>query len=73
MSHFYKPALDALTEGAQFDKAYYPEGLRKMYFINSPTMFQMLYKMIKVFYDPRYFQLADFFYFLLKWSKLRFS
>jgi hypothetical protein len=24
-----------------------------MYFINAPTIFQMLFKMLKVFYDPR--------------------
>lgn len=53
MSHFYKPALDAIVEGGLMDKLYYPEGLRKMYFINTPTLFQMLFKMVKSFYDPR--------------------
>lgn len=51
--HAYKPALDVLKEIGEVDKNYYPEALRKMVFVNCPWIFNMLWGLVKIVYDPK--------------------
>jgi len=52
MKHTEKAGLDFIRTIAELDQANYPEMMRKMFLINAPAIFTMIYSMLKPFIDP---------------------
>lgn len=54
--HLYRPAIGVLQKLFKVDQDNYPESLRKMYVVNAPKLFTVVYAMIKPLVDPRTLQ-----------------
>jgi hypothetical protein len=54
--HLYRPAIGVLQKLFKMDQDNYPESLRKMYVVNAPKLFTVVYAMVKPLVDPRTLQ-----------------
>eukprot|EP01129_Flabellula_baltica_P001348 TRINITY_DN11228_c0_g1_i1.p1 TRINITY_DN11228_c0_g1~~TRINITY_DN11228_c0_g1_i1.p1 ORF type:complete len:371 (-),score=85.00 TRINITY_DN11228_c0_g1_i1:58-1170(-) len=52
MKNLYRPGLNLISKLSEIDKANYPEIVRKMFLINAPTVFPLVWKIGKAFFDP---------------------
>jgi len=51
MNSLYRPAIDLMQTLSDIDKDNYPETVRKVFIINSPAVFPVIFKMLKGFFD----------------------
>ena len=51
--HLHNPALDILKQVWACDSSYYPEGLHKLFIVNTPGMINFAYNIVKGWLDPR--------------------
>ena len=52
-SHVYQPAMKLVKICFAIDEANYPEGLKKVFVLNEPTFFSIIWKILKPFLDKR--------------------
>eukprot|EP00002_Diphylleia_rotans_P040289 TRINITY_DN9513_c0_g1_i2.p1 TRINITY_DN9513_c0_g1~~TRINITY_DN9513_c0_g1_i2.p1 ORF type:complete len:277 (+),score=62.16 TRINITY_DN9513_c0_g1_i2:51-881(+) len=52
IQHSYKPGLDLLRKSIAMDERNYPETMRKIYVVNTPTIFNMLWGIVKPWLNP---------------------
>eukprot|EP01129_Flabellula_baltica_P012602 TRINITY_DN5708_c0_g1_i1.p1 TRINITY_DN5708_c0_g1~~TRINITY_DN5708_c0_g1_i1.p1 ORF type:complete len:373 (-),score=62.48 TRINITY_DN5708_c0_g1_i1:37-1155(-) len=52
MKSLYPPGIGIVSKLSAIDKANYPESVRKVYIINVPTLFSLVWKTIKGFFEP---------------------
>lgn len=50
MKHAYGPGIDFLKSLSKIDEANYPEMVHQIFFINTPSVFNVLYKLIQPFF-----------------------
>eukprot|EP01130_Rhizamoeba_saxonica_P011691 TRINITY_DN486_c0_g2_i1.p1 TRINITY_DN486_c0_g2~~TRINITY_DN486_c0_g2_i1.p1 ORF type:complete len:397 (-),score=102.35 TRINITY_DN486_c0_g2_i1:506-1651(-) len=51
--HMYKPALNLLQKSTYMDADNYPELIRKLYIVNCPHVFQIIWKIISPWFDKK--------------------
>lgn len=49
---FHMPALYFIKAISDTDQKYYPETLNKLYLVNAPSAFVMVWKIVKAWLDP---------------------
>mmetsp|Transcript_35597 Transcript_35597/g.89447 ORF Transcript_35597/g.89447 Transcript_35597/m.89447 type:complete len:382 (-) Transcript_35597:53-1198(-) len=52
LKHIHKPALDMFREILRYDTENYPEMMKRLYVVNNPAMFGMVWKIVKPWLDP---------------------
>jgi len=52
MKHINSTGFSILQQTIAIDEAHYPESLYRMYLINTPSVFSIVYKIMKAFVDP---------------------
>ena len=51
-AEFHMPALYFIKAISDMDQKYYPETLNKLYLVNAPSAFVMVWKVVKAWLDP---------------------
>jgi len=52
MKHMLTQGLDMIQKLAEIDQNHYPESLKKMYLVNAPSIFSVIWKIIAPWLDP---------------------
>ena len=51
--HYYTPGFNVVKRILDIDQNHYPEGLKKFFIINTPTIFKIIWKVVKPMLDAR--------------------
>lgn len=52
LAEFHTPALQYLRAISESDQKYYPETMNKLFIVNAPSAFVIVWKMVKGWLDP---------------------